>query len=195
MMKKLIFTILVTLLFVSCENDGHNMHYWDTRGGIYARNFHNTLGMLRESFGDYVGWYLGEKYYVGYGWEKPSGLLTTGMIQPSSSDVDITGCADQAWIETTPPEEGWYSPLFIDLTDAINQNAYFTNSRYYQAETIQGVPPSVVWNIISTCTTWGQVRTKMEQTLVPRYCTSTQLDDYLEEYNYWFLIYTGSISR
>ncbi len=166
---------------------GHSVHFLNNRSA-----YTDVPDLLHESFASYSGWYLGEQYYETLGWEKPSGLLTVGMRQPSSDEVDITGQARQDWDETML---SWYSPLFIDLTDGINQNAYFTNARNYLSENVQNVPPSVVWNIISTCTTWGQVRTKMEQTLVPRYCTSTQLDDYLEEYNYWFFVNTGSISR
>ncbi len=162
---------------------GHLTHYSNN-----TITFTRTHDLLRESFADYSGWSLGEKYYVSYGWKQPGGLITTTNPSPYREDVDITACADQDWRSTRAPDYGWYSPLFIDLTDDVNQHAFFRDPeyRYFLNENIANVPSSLIWEVITTSTDWTQCRQKLSQRLVPTYCTSTQLEAYLVNFDEWF---------
>jgi hypothetical protein len=76
-----------------------------------------------------------------------------------------------------------YSPLFVDLTDTYNQKT--ASYVPYPNDEIQGVPASVIWNIISTSTTWAQCRSKL-QSYVGTYYTTTQFNNWIADFDYWF---------
>jgi hypothetical protein len=150
---------------------GHMFHSMNDR--VY-----NPVGVhkfLQESFACYVGWYLGEEYYKSKGWIKPG------------ADSDITMNGQQSWTKTYSTSgsinEGWYSPLFVDLTDDYNQLA---NNR--PDDTIQNVPPSVVWNIVSQSRTWNDCKLKLQEyigTGTGKYYTLTQYSNWITSYDEW----------
>jgi hypothetical protein len=122
-----------------------------------------------ESFACYVSWYLGEAYYASLGWTKPS------------VSSDITTYGQQDWDFSVAPNAGWYSPLFIDLTDNYNQQqAYVVRPN----DNISNIPPSVIWNIINTCQTWTQCRPKL-QSYVGTYYTATEFSNWIRTFDLW----------
>ncbi len=151
---------------------GHAAHAYANGGGTNNFSYFSSIHpFLRESFGNYSGWYLGEEYYKSLGWAQNSAL-------------DITGTGFQNWTKTTHtyrPDQGWYSPLFVDLTDNHNQGRNNIDLPY---DDIQGVPPSVVWNIITTSQDWTQCLSKL-QGYVGTYYTSLQFNQWIDDYNEW----------
>ncbi len=156
---------------------GHYAHYWATT------SFHDTQAFLQESFASYSGWYLGEQYYLSQGWVFPGG------------DPQIVGSSWQEWFKTDDLTfvsnnlvgyYGWYSPLFIDLTDNYNQGA--TNPNYYPNDQIQGISPGAIWAIASTSRTWlgsGQCREKIVN-LVGAY---PAFGEWIDDFDAWASTY------
>ncbi len=68
-----------------------------------ALAFRNVDDLIKESWASFVGWYVGEAYYISMGWPKPADGLT-----------HITEQARQRWPILELED---YSPLFIDLID------------------------------------------------------------------------------
>jgi hypothetical protein len=143
-------------------------------GHCIQHNVHPTIfntrkeELLIESFAPYVGWYLGEAYYKSLGWIKSSGAL------------DITGNARQGWMKTTTSAQlGYYSPLFIDLTDDYNQK--LSSTSIHPNDLISGVLSSSVWNIVSTSINYAQARQKIE-TLVG---SQPNFDEWIGNFDYW----------
>lgn len=126
---------------------GHFTHCYQTQS-----IFNNSNSFLKESFASYVGWYLGREYYKSLGWTPPN----------DNSSI-ISHNAQQGWTKTTSVSDGihyeWYSPLFVDLTDNYNQKT--SSTPFCPNDNITGVPASAVWNIISTISTYSQVRSKI----------------------------------
>lgn len=137
----------------------------------------NSPNFLIESFASYAGWYLAEEYYKSLGWVKPTGRSA------------ITNNDRQSWTKTTNStfggvyNYGWYSPLFVDLTDDYNQKTNSTSS--YPNDEIKNVPPEVIWNIISTSSDWAQCRAKIMSSVGPPYCTSAQLNEWIVNFDQW----------
>lgn len=125
--------------------------------------FNKTHIILQESFSSYVGWYLGEQYYTSLGWIHPGG------------DYRIAAPTRQYWTKTMEGSSLWYSPLFIDLTDHYNQGAY-NYSRPYDC--IDGIPPELIWWIITRSQTWAQCRPNIERW--------TYVDDWIKDFDYAF---------
>jgi hypothetical protein len=131
---------------------GHASHSHDN-----PNNYVDSNGFIKESTASYIGWYLGEGYYKSIGWIKPIG-----------SNPDRTGNENQTWtrnsnstsvIGLSVSNSGWYSPLYIDMTDDYNQGASNTSR---PNDNITGVSASAIWNIISTSSDyWTQVRPKI----------------------------------
>jgi hypothetical protein len=144
---------------------GHSIHY----AYHYSRNnlsaYTGTIPFLKEAFANYVGWYLGEAYYRSLGWIK------------SDPRTDITGYQYQSW---NVLNINVYSPLFIDLTDDLNQRG----GALAPNDDIENVPPSVIWDVIKACQTWPQCRDIMEN-YVGTYYTSTEFDNYIYIYALW----------
>jgi hypothetical protein len=155
---------------------GHSAHYKNNING-----FNNTLRGLKESFAPYVGWYLGEAYYASIGWIRPSD-------SSYRQNGNITRDSRQDWVRIIPKGNlGEYTPLFIDLTDNYNQRTYYFSD--VPNDTIDSVPASVIWNIISTSTTWVQCRNKLEGyigTGVGKYYTATEFENWIEDFEFWF---------
>ncbi len=157
---------------------GHFTHYQSSSTYAYPQN-----GFLVESFARYVGWYLGEQYYKSLGWIHPGG------------NPEIAGPAEQGWYKdytNRKPypndyyDSGWYSPLFIDLTDNYNQKT--TAASRYPDDSIKGVPASAIWNIVSTCKTWSQCKQKI-QSYAGIYCTRGEYDAWIADFEHWYKTY------
>lgn len=125
--------------------------------------------LMRESYANYVGWYLADKYYTALGYVK------------SSIRQDITGCAAQSW-RKTDGSTAYYSPLFVDLMDSFDQT-YWGSS--YNPDPIEGVYHPVIREIITQCTDFNSLKTKLRQ-YVGRYYTAEELNSFLAPYEYWF---------
>jgi hypothetical protein len=160
---------------------GHFTHYWNGHSGSNANNYQNTLKGLKESFAPYVAWSLGERYYASLGWIRPS-------VSSYFPYGDITGDSRQGWVETLRLGQlGEYTPLFVDLADNYNQTTYWSSATPNDA--IDGVPASVIWNVISTSRTWDQCRDKLEEyigTGVGKYYTATEFQTWIEDFEFWF---------
>lgn len=159
---------------------GHFTHCYQTQS-IY----HNSHPFLQESFASYVGWYPGEEYYKSLGWKQPDGLLTVGQVQPYVDDynVNVTGQCRQDWTKeynaiSNGINIGWYSPLFIDMTDQIDQSAYFKYNYYSPGDPISGISPSMIWSIISTSQSWAQCRQKITNVVGSRPGFSGWIDNF-----------------
>jgi hypothetical protein len=138
---------------------GHFAHF--NNGSAQYRN---TPKFLRESFASYAGWYLGLEYYKTQGWIHPDG------------NPQIVGSSQQDWQKTDTGNLSWYSPLFIDLTDNYNQAAALGS--YFPNDNIQGVSASNVWNMITTSTSWTQIKPK-----IVAYVGSS---GWIDNFQYWF---------
>jgi hypothetical protein len=149
---------------------GHFAHFKSVGYNTYT----SFPKFLRESFASYSGWYFGEKYYI-----------SQGATRPGNGYWTITGNERQDWHKTYSSTSiiRYYSPLFIDLTDTYNQKR--TSTSIYPNDGIQGVPASVIWNIVSTSTTWAQCRAKL-QSYVGTYYTSTAFNNWIADFDYWF---------
>ncbi len=164
---------------VTLHEIGHAVHFQED-----PDHWDNSHRFLCESFASYVGWYLGEQYYKSIGWVKPNGNST------------ITGNDQQTWTRTTNSSptigfgsnnRGWYSPLFIDLTDDHNQKTSPTSPR--PNDQIKNVPPHIVWAIIVTCSNWEQCRGFLEAVgydAHPSFCTPVEFDNWIADFDYWF---------
>ncbi len=128
---------------------GHAIHCYND-----ILSYLDTNSFLKESFASYVGWYLVQEYYESLGWVNPGG-------NPSLASND----ARQSWTKTTDStfggrfNDGYYSPLFVDLTDNYNQKTSPTSSR--PNDNLSGVPPQIIWYFISTSSNYSQVRQKI----------------------------------
>lgn len=145
-------------------------------------SFFDTNIFLYESFACYAGWYLTQTYYESLGWvlPYPSYDITTRNARQAWGKNDAIGSAS-----------GEYSPLFVDLTDSYNQriNSYY---QHRPNDNIQGVPPSVVWNIISTSKTWTQCRAKLLSYAgagTGKYYTTAQFNEWIEAFDAWVSLY------
>lgn len=147
---------------------GHFIHYISNPSVFPNWQKIPERALLLEAFSSYSGWYLGEKYYQSLGWVKPY------------VGFDITGHQGrQTWWRLG---SDYYSPLFVDLTDSYNQKTITSPS--LPDDGLEGVPPSVVWNIVSTSTTWVQCKSKL-QSYVGIYYTASAFNNWIGDFDYW----------
>lgn len=147
---------------------GHFTQYGE-RGGYSG--YTKVHKFIRESFGSFVGWYIGELFYT-----------NAGYIKLSRSE-DITGQARQQWTQYSNSSTKYYSPLFVDMVD--NYNQYYDDERYNN-DPIQDVPYSIIiLRIVSECTTWSSVKNVLQEYVGAAYPQS-ELDKFLVPYDYWF---------
>jgi hypothetical protein len=152
---------------------GHYLHFQK-----HLNQFEFIHVFFAESFASYIGWHLCEQYYTSIGWTKSSSYTT-----------DITGNDRQFWYRDEHgtfgfhSNHGWYSPLFIDLTDSYNQH----ESDYVDVpvDVMDGASPTDVWGIISQYTSWEQIRPQIKSIMTRRYSDAT-VKAYLDNYDYWF---------
>ena len=102
--------------------------------------------LLIESYACFVGWYLGEQYY-----------LSKGYIKTDSTQV-INDNWRQDWSPTSQIPYYWYSPLFIDLMDDYNQGENDSTKLY---DDINEFGVLDVESAISTCKTVSQCRASL----------------------------------
>lgn len=133
---------------------GHVHHYY-RRGGY--NQFNQVSDLLQESFASYVGWSVGEQYYISKGYVIPYGEHLNWQHR-------------QDWI---PHSGDNYSPLFVDLTDDYNQSILI--------DAISGVPASIVDDMGAQCTSILQCKTHMSN-YIGLYLTTTQLNTYFSYY-------------
>lgn len=122
--------------------------------------------MVKESFASYIGWLLGETYYLSKGYVRPFPGLTINMQDR------------QWWTPNSPffiddPDSYYYTPLFIDLTDDYNQGCI--------TDTISGVPASVIDDMGATCTTVSACKSFL-LSYAGVYFTSSELNAYFAYY-------------
>ncbi len=147
---------------------GHLVHY-----NNFPTRYTNSPKFLRESFACYAGWYVGENYYRSVGWN--------GGVPD-----DITYYNRQNdWTKYYPNDSGYYSPLFIDLTDDYNQR-FFLGTTYPQ-DFMVGVPASAIWDIISTNPDWTPTFRQMLSNCVNTYTnnTVTEFDNWFFDFEEW----------
>ena len=106
------------------HEQGHIRHYGK------ADSFSQIASIIKESYASFIGWVIGEEYYISKGYIKPS---------PS---YEINQQGRQNW--NIYSELYNYSPLFVDLIDNYNQH---TTSSIYVNDLISNTPFSVVENM------------------------------------------------
>ncbi len=163
---------------------GHFTHCYSD-----ANRYSNTPRFLKESFAPYCGWYFTHEYYRSHG----------RTIYPDQ-DITINGIEDgqgsQMWDKTSP---SYYTPLFVDLTDNMNQIAYYGYfyPQNYPNDHIMNIPPSVIWNIITNNTSWAQFRDELEGyagTGSGKYYTVAQFDAWIAAFDDWLVTYSGYLN-
>lgn len=108
---------------------GHIHHYC-----FDNYNYYNLCeDIVLESYASYVGWYVGELYY-----------LSKGYVRPYYG-AQINQQGRQYWTNSSGSN---YSPFFVDLIDDFNQSY---EGLSYINDTISGVPISFVENMIPLC--------------------------------------------
>lgn len=142
---------------------GHFTHYGE-RGGY--RMFKKVHTMIKESFASYVGFYLGEKYYISHGFVKPS------------VNYYITRQGRQNWQKT----DNQYTPLFVDLIDDYNQG---NASNSYPYDRITNVPHSLMREIAQEDYDWNECRSRLVRN-IGRYYTETEFNAFISDFDYWF---------
>ena len=119
----------------------HKYHYY-----YGDSSFEQVDTLLIESYGSFIGWYLGEQYY-----------LSKGYIKTDSTQV-INDNWRQDWSPTSQIPYYWYSPLFIDLMDDYNQGENDSTKLY---DDINEFGVLDVESAISTCKTVSQCRVSL----------------------------------
>ncbi len=145
---------------------GHFVHYKEC-GGTYA-TFSKIDRLLQESFANYVGWYMVEKYYTELGYVK---------INPGE---DLSGQAAQtSWRSTTSGDRGYYSPLFVDLVDNFNQATYFGSS--YNNDELKGLHYSIIREIAEKSADWASCKS-----ILGKHIPAVELEAFLAPYEAWY---------
>ena len=104
---------------------GHIRHYQHVGGNFFS----SAEAIVQESYASYVGWLLGEQYY-----------LSKGYVRPNAED-GINTQNRQEWYPSLPAYYYRYSPLFVDMVDSLNQNNYYNCG---VVDEIQDVPKMLV---------------------------------------------------
>lgn len=117
---------------------GHFNHY-QRNGGFF--NYFNVPSLIKESYANYVSWYLGRDYYTS---------TNNGVFNPLWEYSLMS--SNQFWEQTYSATLGIYSPLFIDLYDDYNQKT--SQSSPYNDDPISGIPHSVIPTLMEGCQTW-----------------------------------------
>lgn len=92
-------------------------------------SFSSAASIIKESYASFIGWYVGEHYYLSKGFTRP---------YPT---YHINGQSRQSWHSGIGSTMYPYSPLFIDMVDDVNQGL---NNNNYPYDLISGVPVSTV---------------------------------------------------
>lgn len=131
---------------------GHVHHHYQVNGSI------SPTSLIKESYASYIGWCLGEQYYLDKGYIKPF------------SNYHINDQHRQGW---TPSSGSNYTPLFVDLSDNYNQSAII--------DIVSGVPASVINSMGGIVSSVSEVYSYL-LSYVGVYFTQTGLDINLSYY-------------
>jgi hypothetical protein len=140
-----------------------------------------TDGFLRESFACYAGWYLAQRYYESIGWTNPGGNPPIGSGHSRQWWYKTNGSYTTPWGRKV--YNGWYSPLFVDLTDDFNQKESHAGWTYPDDQ-IKGVPASTIWSIITTSTDYWTARGKILN-LVNSDNTLAEFNEWIQDFDEW----------
>lgn len=121
---------------------GHIRHKYHYYSGINSA-FQQVDTLLIESYGCYMGWYLGEQYY-----------LSKGYVKTDSTEI-INHQWRQDWSPSSQLPYYRYSPLFIDLIDNYNQGEFDPTKVFDDINEFQVID---IESAISTCTTVSQCK-------------------------------------
>lgn len=146
---------------------GHFVHYGE-RGGSFD-DFDRVHDLIAESFASYVGWLLGNKLYTDKGYSGNLGMIGNQSRQSWNKNLSVD-------------ENGWYSPLFVDLVDDYNQGAF---SSALPTDRIKNFPNSIIMTIAEEDYNWSKVKSRLNS-YVGTYYTTGDLNAYLSNYDYWF---------
>ena len=153
-----------TILGATLHEIGHYSQYLRESG---YNGFSKVDDLLAESFASFIGWHIGEKYY-----------LKLGYVRETTRFDDIVGQARQSWAKTDPASQGGvYSPLFVDLVDDYNQ----TNLN----DQIKDFPIDVIWELEGLCRSWSMFKSELQK-YVGVYYTASELNNYISAYDYWY---------
>ena len=92
-------------------------------------NLYSSEGIIQESYASYVGWLIGEQYY-----------LSRGFVRPYS-EFEINNQNRQCLIPSATYTFYAYSPLFVDMVDDLNQDEYYSCG---VEDEIENVPKTLV---------------------------------------------------
>lgn len=146
---------------------GHFNHY--QRNGGWS-NYYYVISLIKESYADYVSWYVGRDYYT---------VTNSGVYNPEWEDsLKDSG---QYWLKTYSSSIVVYSPLFIDLYDNYNQNVLIGPS--FNDDRISGVPHSVIQSILAGQQTWQDLKNSLYG-YVGVYYSYDDYSAFVEPYDY-----------
>ena len=131
--------------------------------------------IVRESFANYIGWYIGGKYYNYLG-------------HYFSDEYNPTGLDCQSWTLYTEGTNGRYSPLFIDLYDSYNQ--YPSKSYYAPYDVISGTPASAIIQAITQANSWTSLRNILDS-YINLYYSQTDFTNFIYSFDYWYTHYNN----
>ncbi|MBO4742429.1 MAG: hypothetical protein J5533_02230 [Bacteroidales bacterium] len=157
-----------SLFAVITHELGHYTHYLALNGFF---NFETTHRLIKESYANYVGWYITRTYYKN---KKPS-------ISYTLLDNYLSGRTCQSWEKTETGSTSYYSPLFVDLID--NHNQYNENP-LYNNDIISNVPHEMLFELIHK-KTWKKIKQEMSN-YIGQYYTSMEYNTFIEPYDYYF---------
>lgn len=141
---------------------GHHNHFCGS-----PSNLRKIPRFLAESYSSFFGWYLSEQYYKSLGWIK------------TSNRTEITDQGNQTWMIAAHGRDPEYTPLFVDLKDDFNQTERW---RPVPRDEIVGFPTRSIRNIVVGSTSWTNVKRQIIEQVGTEYCTATQLNNYLTDY-------------
>lgn len=126
------------IIGTSLHELGHIRHY--AKIGNSDTYSNSVQRIVKESFASFIGWALGEEYYLSKGFVKP--------YQP----YHINSNHRQNWYRGSYNAD--YSPLFIDLVDDYNQGL---SNGSLPFDEIESVPYPFIDNIVNTHYTLDEV--------------------------------------
>lgn len=138
----------------------------------------NADKILAESWASYSGWLLTEKYYRSLGWVKPSYSSLSDLS--NWIDYNFTGNSRQFWRKTTA--SGYYSPLYVDLVDDINQS--IVNEDYLE-DLISGFPNELIVKMAKESAGWPQLRARLQQS-IRAHDAKIDFKTHIAPYDNWF---------
>ena len=143
---------------------GHFNHYKQTT----ILNYLNVPSLIKESFADYIKWYLSPEYYAS----------NNNGIYGSSWDIYLFG-DNQDWQNTEEEPFVFYSPLFIDLVDNYDQSTY---SNMYNSDTVTGFSYDDIACMLPDISCWNDLRSLLQTSIYP----TSVFNAFVAPYNEYF---------